>query len=70
MILFLSVRMPAMCVNVHGGQKRALDPMDPELQEVVSYFLRVLRTEFGSAGRAARAPNHRVISPAPIVTFK
>lgn len=52
------------------AKKRALDPRYPELQEVVSYLSLVLRTEFGSAGRAAMAPNHRVISSAPIVTFK
>jgi len=43
-------------VPTHGDQKRALDPLKPELQIVVSHQVDV--------GRTASALNHRDILPA------
>ena len=36
---------PHTCVNTHGGQKRALNPLEPELQPSVSFLPWVLGTE-------------------------
>jgi hypothetical protein len=48
-------------VGAHRGQKRAMDPPELELQEVVSY----LTTKFGSSGGTAWVLN-RAISPPPL----
>lgn len=51
-----------MCVQ--GGQKRALHPMELELQVVVSQKIRVLGTELRSSARAVSAVKGRSSSPA------
>lgn len=47
-----------------GGQKRALDPMEQELQVVVRCLIWVLGTAFGSSERAASILKHGAVSPA------
>lgn len=50
-----------------GGQKRSLDPLELELQMVVSHLMWVLQTEPRSSAEAASAMNNWAISPAPII---
>lgn len=44
------VRVCHMYVNAHIGQKRALDPLDLELQAVVSHLIRVLEIKLMYSG--------------------
>jgi hypothetical protein len=50
-----------MCKHVHvsagtsGGQRRALDPLELPLQEVVRCLMCMLGTELRTSGRAARS---------------
>lgn len=52
-----------MCVcdvyaNVHGTEQGdRVDPLEQELQAMVSHQMKVLGTEFGSSGKAASAIN-------------
>jgi hypothetical protein len=44
-----------MCANACGGWKRASDPMELELQVVVSHLLWIQETELRSSRRSARS---------------
>lgn len=46
------------------GNKRTPDPLEPEVQMAVSFFVLLLETELGSPGKAASALNWCSISPA------
>lgn len=54
-----------MCAGTHGGQKRALDSLEWEIQIVVSCLMEVLGTELRVFRRAVSALNHQ--SPLPSV---
>lgn len=70
MILCVWVFCLTMCLcgvsmsGIHGDQKRALDPSELQLQMKVSTW--VLKTKPRSSGRSISAPNHHVISLAPM----
>lgn len=44
--------------NAHGGQKRALGPLELELQEVVSHPTWMMEIKLSSFVRAVHALNH------------
>lgn len=48
-----------MCMSAvaHGGQKRAVDPFELELQVVISQLTWVLRTGLWYSERTASTPN-------------
>ena len=48
-----------------AGQKRVLDPLELELQEVVSCLTWVLGAELRSSARVAHILNHGAMSPTP-----
>ena len=50
------------------GQKKALDPLEPELEMVVNHRW-MLGTEPRSSARVASAFNHQAISPALKISF-
>lgn len=52
--------------SAHGGQKRALDA--PELELQVAYWW-VLNFKLGSSARAASVLNHWIVSPVPSGKF-
>jgi hypothetical protein len=45
MYVFMCVCSCHICVHAHRCQKRELDPLELELQAVVSYLICMLRTE-------------------------
>ena len=53
---------------VHCPQKRALDPLELELEMVVSP-VGVQGIKLGSSGKAASVFNHQVTSPVPNFCF-
>lgn len=52
------------------GQSRASDPLELELEVVVTLLMWVLGTHFGSSARAIHTLNHQVISPTPRRIFR
>lgn len=65
------------CAGAHGGQKRALDLQEQELQAAVSSLTWVLRTELWSSGRetilllteeSSLQPNNHFLVPTPTNT--
>lgn len=59
-----------MCAGTCGGQKRALDFPELELQVVVSSLAWVLGALPESSAREARARNSCTVPLAPSLTFK
>ena len=55
--MYVSVCLVHMCVDVDGGQWRAVDALELELQEFVSHPLWVLGTRLRTSGRAVSALN-------------
>lgn len=39
-----------VCIHANGGQKRGVDPLELDLQAVLSHLMHVLGTELGSSG--------------------
>jgi hypothetical protein len=56
-----------MSVGSHGGQRRASDSLELELQAVISCPTWALEFTFQSDPREASVLNHRGISPAQIL---
>jgi hypothetical protein len=55
--VYLGKCVPHVC-STHRGQKRASDPLELELQALVSCSTQVLGTELRSSARTARTLNH------------
>lgn len=53
-----------MCTCAYGGQKKVLDPLKLELQEVVSCLV-VLGPKPGSSAKEATALKHSAVSSIP-----
>lgn len=53
-----------ICVFCHGGQRRTSDPLEPELQRVVSYHAGA-GTKSGFSGRLTSALNCSSIFQSP-----
>jgi hypothetical protein len=51
------------CSGALGGQKRASDPLELELQAVVSCLVWVMGSELRPSGRAVSDLNHWVVTP-------
>lgn len=51
-------------LSTSGGQKRASDPLELELEKVVSHLIWVLATEPGSSVRGVSALKRQTTSPA------
>lgn len=59
-----------LCVGAPVGQKRVLDPLDLELQVVVSHLMWGLRTEPSFSAGAANTLNHWAIFPATFLSLR
>lgn len=56
--LCVCVHTYATCGGIHGGKKRALDPLELKLQVVVGNSIWFLVTELGSSAKRVCALNH------------
>lgn len=57
--MHMGISPACVCPGIQGGQKRALDPLEPELQMVVSHQCRCWKQ---NSGGAASAPDCRATS--------